>query len=63
MSSSLEAELSSISNSADSLRQRISDLTTTSAARSNEELQSTLYEVERALATAERHLARARRMS
>jgi ElaB/YqjD/DUF883 family membrane-anchored ribosome-binding protein len=63
MSASLQAELSSISSTADSIRQRVADLAISSTARANEELQSVLFEAERSLASAERHLARARRMA
>jgi ElaB/YqjD/DUF883 family membrane-anchored ribosome-binding protein len=63
MSSTLLAELSSIAATADTMRQRISDLAMTDAARANAELQATLYEAERSLASAERHIARAIRMN
>jgi ElaB/YqjD/DUF883 family membrane-anchored ribosome-binding protein len=63
MSSSLLAELSSIAATADTMRQRVADLAMSDGARANAELQSTLYEAERSLASAERHLARAIRMT
>jgi ElaB/YqjD/DUF883 family membrane-anchored ribosome-binding protein len=63
MSESLVAELSSISATADSLRQRVAELALGDVSRANVELQNVLHKAEQAFANAERFLTRAERLT
>ena len=63
MSKTVTAELSSLSIAADSLRDRVGALTGNLAGANYENVVLVLYEVERALLSASRQLARAERLS
>jgi hypothetical protein len=63
MSIALTAELSSLSVAADALRDRVGSLTGNLVGANHENVVLVLYEVERALVSASRQLARAERLS
>jgi hypothetical protein len=63
MSNAVTAELSSLSLAADALRDRVGALTGNLAGANHENVVLVLYEVERALVSASRQLARAERIS
>jgi hypothetical protein len=63
MSPSVHAELSSLADSAGTLRERVSGLLPMLSSDRDADLLTTLVEVERALATAARRLERAKRLT
>jgi hypothetical protein len=63
MSSSIHAEVSSLADTVSGLRERITALAPALGQPQHEDLLSTLFEAERALVAAGRHLERAKRLT
>lgn len=63
MSSSIHAEVSSITDTVGGLRERVAALAPTVAGADHDDLLGALFEAERSLAAAARHLERAKRLT